>query len=177
MEILNIITGVSAVFISILLSIALIFLMFKFNLFITRKVDEEKLLLQGNRSVAIVLGSVLISQAILLRHAVYPIMTVLRNSLVNKISGISILSLILYCILFFAIIGILSFFGVAFSSWMFSRISGKIDELKEIEKDNIAVAIFMGAVILAITLIIEHGIADLAKSIIPTVQSGIISIN
>ena len=60
-------------------AILLVFLTYRINTLLTSKLDEEKYLLSGNRSIAISLGSVVLSQAILLRHAVFPTMVVLRD--------------------------------------------------------------------------------------------------
>lgn len=174
---MQVLTGVIAVLISAFLGILLVFGIYRIDLFITRKINEEQELLKGNKSVAIVLGSVLISQAILLRHAIAPIMMVIRNFFINKATNDSVFWVILYSIIFILIIMAISILVVIFSTWLFAKMNHRINEKKEVLNDNLAVAIFMAFIIIAITLINDKGIEDLALSIIPVHESGIITIN
>jgi hypothetical protein len=79
MDTLTVIAGLVAYSVSLLVSITLIFLTYRLNTIITSKIDEEKYLLSGHRSIAIALGSTILSQAILLRHVVFPTMTIVRD--------------------------------------------------------------------------------------------------
>lgn len=173
---LNTITGIFAVLLSGILSIILMFIIYKADLIITRKIDEEKYLLEGKISVSIMLGSVLMSQAILVRHAIHPVMTVIRTAIINRLSGITILSTIVHSVLFVVIMSVLSILLVGIIMWLFSRMNKRINEQEEILKDNIAVAIFLAFVVISVTIIIDQGMADLAQSMIPVVQRGVIRI-
>jgi len=50
---------------------------------------------------------------------------------------------------------------------MFDRLTEGIDEMKEIQKGNVAVAILLGAIILSIASVVEGGVYSLTQSIIP----------
>ena len=50
---------------------------------------------------------------------------------------------------------------------MFDKLTEGIDELKEIQKGNAAVAILLGAIILSIASVVEGGVYGLTQSIIP----------
>jgi hypothetical protein len=52
--------------------------------------------------------------------------------------------------------------------------TGDLPEHEEILRDNVAVAIFYGFVLLAITIILNEGIEDLARSLIPYGRSGVV---
>jgi uncharacterized membrane protein YjfL (UPF0719 family) len=49
-----------------------------------------------------------------------------------------------------------------------------LSEVEEVRKDNVAVAIFFAAVLLAITALLNEGLEDLSRSLIPHASSGII---
>jgi len=51
--------------------------------------------------------------------------------------------------------------------WMFDKLTDGIDEMKEIKKGNVAVAILLGAIILSIASVVEGGVQGLTQSIIP----------
>ncbi len=52
--------------------------------------------------------------------------------------------------------------------------TGELPEQEEILRDNLAVAIFYAFVLIAITVILNEGIEDLARSIIPYGRSGVV---
>ena len=171
---MSVAAGLLAYAVSLLASVLLVFLTYRLNTLLTSKIDEERYLLSGNRSIAISLGSVILSQAILLRHAVFPTMVVLRDLFTSRADFDATLWVLAHCVLFFVIIGTLSFGSVAVATWLFSRMTRKIPEREEIQKDNVAIAIFFAFVVLAITLIVNEGLEDLSRSIIPYQHTGVI---
>ena len=170
----SIVAGIIAYSVSLFASILLVFLTYRLNTLLTRKVDEEQHLLSGNRSMAISLGSILLSQAILLRHAVFPTMVVVRDLFLRPVTFEAAVWVLAHCVLFFVIIGILSFGSVAVAGWLFTRMTGKIAEKEEIRKDNVAVALFFAFAVLGITLIVNEGLEDLSRSLIPYERTGVI---
>ena len=71
--------GMVAYGVAVVTAALLVFVVYRANAFITREVDEEGLLRGGHRSIAISLGAILLSQAVLLRHAVQPVMVMVRE--------------------------------------------------------------------------------------------------
>jgi uncharacterized membrane protein YjfL (UPF0719 family) len=171
-----IIAGLIAYIVSVLAAVLLVFFTYRLNNIVTSKVDEERFLIQGNRSIAISLGAVVLSQAILMRHAVFPAMAVIRDLFVAPPSLAAASWVVAQCIVFFVIVSILSFGSVYAASWMFTRMTRNVPEHEEIQKDNVAVGIFYAFVILAITLIVNEGLEDLSRSLIPYNKSGMIQI-
>jgi len=50
---------------------------------------------------------------------------------------------------------------------MFDKLTDGIDEMKELQKGNVAVAILLGAIIISIASVVEGGVYGLTQSIIP----------
>lgn len=176
METRSIVAGFVAFGFSVLASAVLVFVTYRLNSLVTSRIDHERYLLSGHRSVAISLGSVVLAQAILLRHAVFPTMVVIRELFLRPFSAAGTAQALGYTLLFFVIIGVLSFGSVALAAWLFTRMTGALPEQEEILKDNVAVAIFFAFVVLGIALIVNEGLADLARSIIPFGESGVLRI-
>jgi uncharacterized membrane protein YjfL (UPF0719 family) len=168
--------GLAAYAVAILLSTLLVFLVYRLNTWVTTRVEEERLLLSGHRSVAIALGAVLLSQAWLLRHAVFPIMVMVRDLMLQPASLGRTLFVIGQSLLILVTLGVLSFASVAVAAWLFARLTGKLREHEEIMKDNVAVAIFFAFALFAITAILNEGVEDLSRSLIPYGRSGILHI-
>jgi uncharacterized membrane protein YjfL (UPF0719 family) len=103
-------------------------------------------------------------------------MAVLRDLFVKPVSPGATVWVLGHCLLFFVIIGILSFGSVAIAAWLFSRMTRSIPEHEEILKDNLAVAILFAFVLLGITAIVNEGLEDLSRSIIPYAETGVIRV-
>jgi uncharacterized membrane protein YjfL (UPF0719 family) len=176
MEVRSIVAGFVAFAFSVLASVLLVFVTYRLNTLLTSKIDLERHLRGGHRSLAISLGSVVLAQAILLRHAVFPTMVVIRELFLKPWSAPAAAAALGHALLFFAIIGVLSFASVALAAWLFTLMTGALAEREEILKDNVAVALFFAFVVVGIALIVNEGLADLARSIIPFSHSGVLRI-
>lgn len=170
----SVFAGVVAYGVAILAAVLTVFVTFRLNVKLTAWLHDEEMLLAGHRSAAVAMGATLLSQAILMRHAVFPSMAVVRDLLLGRISLSALFWVVGQCALFFLVIAGLAFVSVALVSWLFTKLTGKIEEREEIRKDNLAVAIFYAFALLAITAILNEGIEDLSRSIIPYGRTGVI---
>jgi len=169
-----VVAGLLAYAVAILLSTLLVFLVYRLNTWVTTRIEEERLLLQGHRSIAIALGAMLLSQAWLLRHAVFPIMVMVRGLILQPPSLGRTLVVVGQSLLILVVLGLLSFASVALAAWLFTKLTGALREHEEILKDNVAVAIFFAFALLAITAILNEGVEDLSRSLIPYGRTGIL---
>src|SRR5512137_1394785 len=103
-------------------------------------------------------------------------MAVVRNVVVRPLPLVSAAWAVGYALLFFAIVGVLSFASVVLAAWLFSKMTRTLPEREEILKDNLAVAILFAFVVVAITLVVNEGVVDLSRSIIPYPESGLVQI-
>ena len=174
MDVSSLAAGVVAYAVSVLAAVLLVFVTYRLNTLLTSRIDEERLLLSGNRSVAIGLGAILLSQAILMRHAVFPTMVVIRDLFLKPVSWSAAAWALGHCLAFFLIVGVLAFGSVAIAAWLFTKMTGPLPEREQILKDNVAVAILFAFVIVGVTLIVSEGLEDLSRSLIPQSGSGIL---
>ncbi len=177
MDVSSILAGLIAFAVSVLAAVLLVFVTYRLNTLVTRKLDEEQLLLSGSHSVAVALGAIVLAQALLLRHAVFPTMVMVRDLFVRPAGWAHVLLVLGQCLLFFLVVGIFSFGSVAIATWLFSRMTRAIPEREEILKGNLSLAIFFAFVVLGIALVINEGIGDLARSLIPEMRNGILRID
>jgi uncharacterized membrane protein YjfL (UPF0719 family) len=161
-----VVAGLVAYGVALLASTFLVFLTYRINLLVTRR-QEEQMLLQGHRSIAISMGAILLSQAVLLRHAVFPIMAVVRDLFLQPAGVGRTLMVVAQCAIFFVIIALLSVGSVWAAVFLFTRLTGSIPEQEEIRKDNVAIALFFAFTVIAVTLIVNEGMEDLSRSLIP----------
>lgn len=173
---LNLWAGLTAFLVAMVLGAGpLVYLAFRFNIGLTRNEDEEAMLRKGNRAVGIHLGAMLVCQAILIRHAVPAAMEAIRTLFVYKVPGSEAWALLFRSFLFGVVIVGFSFFSVRLAGGLFMRLTRRIQERQEIfEKDNVAVALFYALVLLAITIVLNEGMEDLARSFVPLVRTGLL---
>jgi len=128
---------------------------------LTRNINEWKEIKKGNIAIGILLASVLISVAIILEYTT-------SSSILLLGVGLSISSL-LFRILIIAIsmfIGIaIAIFSIYTSFRIIDKLTVDIDELAELKKGNVAVALVMGAIIIAISFMIRTSVSGIIASL------------
>jgi len=169
----QIIFGVIEFLVSILISFILIFGTYKLFLALTPKFDEEKQLRKKNTSVGIILGSVLLGQAIVVKQAIYPVMAVIQIFILGEEKSIlGFLKMLGFSGGYVVLAGLLALICILFSLWLFSKLTPKIDQYEEIKENNVAVALFMGLMIIGICLLVSAGVSGLTRSLIPFPRVG-----
>ncbi len=120
----------------------------------TPKLDEWAQLRQGNAAVGIVMAAVIAGVAIILRPA-------LRIAPLQLDAGVTldVAWRLLAQVLQLAVGLVLALAAIAFALWLFTRLTGELDEWAEIGKGNIGVAMLLTGVILA-TALLSGGALD-----------------
>lgn len=114
----------------------------------TRNIDEWTELRKGNVAVGIVLGALIFGVAIILHPALAPVSIGLDVGPANDVAYRLLIQLLQILVgLFLAVV------SIGLSLWIFTRLTGAIDEWAEIGRGNTAIAIMLAGVILATSLI------------------------
>ena len=177
MDALSLTAGLVAYLASVLLGVVLVFGTYRLSAWLTPSLDVQRLVQAGNRSVALALGAVILSQALLLRHAVFPTMVVIRGAMLQPFSWTDAFLALGQCAIFIVVTALLAVATVAIAAWLFTRMTRGLDEHDEIRKDNIAVAIFFAFVVLAITLLVNEGLEELSRALVPVGRSGFLRLS
>lgn len=169
----QIIFGLLEFLVSILISFILIFGSYRIIIVLTRRIDEERQLKKKNVSVGIVLGSIFIGEALVVKQALYPVMAVTQLYVLGQARDPgSFLQLILYSFGYVILAGILAILCILFGFWLFNRLTPRIDTYMEIEDNNLAVAILMALFIVGICLLMSTGVSGLVRALIPFPEIG-----
>lgn len=169
----QIIFGLLEFLVSILISFILIFGSYRIIIVLTRRIDEERQLKKKNVSVGIVLGSIFIGEALVVKQALYPVMAVIQLYVLGQARDPgSFLQLILYSFGYVILAGILAILCILFGFWLFNRLTPRIDTYMEIEDNNLAVAILMALFIVGICLLMSTGVSGLVRALIPFPEIG-----
>ena len=118
----------------------------------TRHLDDWGEVRRGNTGMGVVMGAIIIGIAIILKPAVdLPLTIEIANPLIVLLGELVGIAAGL----------ILAISAIVFSAGMFDRLVGDIDELSELQRGNLAVAVIMAAVILAVSLLISGAVASI----------------
>ena len=164
----QIIFGFIEFLIAIFISFILIFGTYRLLLILTPRFDEERQLKKKNLSVGIILGSILLGQALIVKQAIYPVMAVIQFFILDKNKSVgSVLKMLGLCAGDVVLAGFLAVVCILFSFWLFNKLTPRIDQYEEIKDNNTAIALFMGFLIIGICLLISAGVSGLTKALIP----------
>ena len=62
---------------------------------------------------------------------------------------------------------VLAMGSVYLGLWMFDKLTEGTDEMKELKKGNVAIAILLGAIIFSIANIVEGGVSNITQTLVP----------
>lgn len=120
----------------------------------TRHLDDWGEVRRGNVGMGIVMGSIIVGIALILKPAVdLPLTSEMTNPLLILVGELAGIVLGLF----------LAMSAIVFSLGVFDRLVGDIDELSELQRGNTAVAVIMAAVVLAVSYLISGAVASIIR--------------
>ena len=128
----------------------------------TPGLDEWAELRRGNPAVGVVMGAVIMGVAIILRPALQVVTLQLDAGATLEVMGRLGAQALLV-----AVGLVLSLAIIAFSLWLFTRLTGELDEWAEIAKGKIGVAVMLAGVILATALLSGSALDSVLKLLFP----------
>jgi putative membrane protein len=169
----QIIFGLVEFLISILISFILVFGSYRVILVLSRHFDDEQQLKKRNMSVGIVLGSILLGEALVVKQALYPVMAVIQLFVLGRErSPGGFIMVLLYSLGYVLLAGLLAIVCILFSFWLFNRLTPRLDHYEEIKNNNMAVALFMALFIVGICVLISAGVSGFVRALIPFPEIG-----
>ncbi len=156
----NAIVGIIQLVIAIILAVVALYIGFNVLGKITKGIEEEKEIARGNAAVGILVASVFIAIAIVVQSGVAGVSIGISRALAGDLIALvaSIIQLILGIIL--AIVAI--YLGLN----ILDKLTKGIDEFEELKKGNVAVALEMAGVIIAVAIIIQSGVLGITAALI-----------
>jgi len=165
--------GVLEFLVTVLISFILTFMTYRFLLRLTPHFDQEKKLRQKNAAVGLVLGSILVGQAIVVRQAIYPVMAVIQLYITGTEKNLANFAKFLGLGAGYIVLGgVLAILSILMSFWLFDKLTPGIDQYYEVRENNLAIAVFMALFIIGISLLISSGVSALVRALIPFPQLG-----
>jgi uncharacterized membrane protein YjfL (UPF0719 family) len=162
----NVVVGLIQLIISIIFAVLALYIAFAVLGKISKGVNEEKELAKGNAAVGIIVASVFVAIALVVQSGVSGI-----SVGINKALSVGILSLdgllAVGTAFIQLILGIvLAVAAIYLALYILDKLTKGVDEFEEIKKGNIAVALMMGGVIIAVAVIIQSGVIGITAALV-----------
>jgi uncharacterized membrane protein YjfL (UPF0719 family) len=162
----NAIVGLLQLLISIIFSVVALYIGFAVLSKITQGIDEEKELAKGNVAVGIIVAAVFVAIALVVQSGVSGL-----SVGINKAVSVGILSidgLLAIGVAFIQLVlGIVLAVGAIYLAlYILDKLTTGVEEFEEIKKGNVAVALEMGGVIIAVAVIIQSGVIGITAALI-----------
>jgi uncharacterized membrane protein YjfL (UPF0719 family) len=162
----NVVVGLFQLLISIIFAVLALYIGFFVLSKITKVIDEEKEIAKGNAAVGIVVAAVFVAIALVVQSGVSGL-----SVGINKAISVGILSvdglLAIGTAFIQLILGIVLAVGAIYLAlYILDKLTKGIEEFEEIKKGNVAVALMMGGVIIAVAVIIQSGVLGITAALI-----------
>jgi uncharacterized membrane protein YjfL (UPF0719 family) len=163
---MNAVLGLVQLIIAILFSVIALYIGFSVLSWITKGIDEEKELAKGNIAVGILVGSVFIAIALVVQSGVSGLSVGISKALTLGIfTGDGIFAVVIAILQL--ILGIvLSIAAIYLALNILDRLTKGVEEFEELKKGNVAVALEMAGVIIAVAVIIQSGVIGITAAIL-----------
>jgi uncharacterized membrane protein YjfL (UPF0719 family) len=168
MDLILLITGIVQLFISLIIAVTLVYLASKIFRKLISGINETEELKKNNVAVAILNGSIILALILVVKKSIESAITIFGNTLRNPDTVFSdYLESGLIMIGHILLGGVIAFSAIYFALQIFIRLTEDLNELMEIKKNNIAVGILLGLIIVSMALLLQPGLDTILNSLIP----------
>ena len=163
---MNAVLGLVQLVIAILFAVIALYIGFSVLNWITRGIDEEKELAKGNVAVGILVASVFVAIALVVQSGVSGLSVGLNKALsIGILTGDGISAVVIAILQL--ILGIVLAIGAIYLALnILDRLTRGVEEFEELKKGNVAVALEMAGVIIAVAVIIQSGVIGITAAIV-----------
>ena len=165
MILVNAAVGIIQLIIAVILAVVALYIGFSIFGKITKDVDEQKELANGNVAFGIVVASIFVAIAVVVQSGVAGISVgISKASALGFTSDDGMIAISVAIIQL--ILGVLLAIGAIYLALnILDKLTKEVKEFEELKKGNVAVALEMAGVIIAVALIIQSGIVGITASL------------
>ena len=162
----NAIVGIFQLVVAIVFAVVALYIGFAVLGKITKGIDEEKELAKGNAAVGIIVAAVFVAIAIVVESGVKGLSAGISKALsVGLLTGDGMIAIGLAVLQL--ILGISLAVGAIYLALnILDKLTKGVEEFEELRKGNVAVALEMAGVIIAVAVIIQSGVLGITAALI-----------
>ncbi len=167
MAFVDLLLGVGIAFLQLIVGLALAMVSVYLGIWmfdkLTQGIEELKELKKGNVAVAILLGAIIFSIANIVEGGVYG----LTQSIIPGLAPMELAAALLIGVVNLVLGVVLAILSIYIAVSILDKITVGLDEFKELKRGNVAVAIVMAAVLLAVSFVIRGAVTAMAAALSP----------
>jgi uncharacterized membrane protein YjfL (UPF0719 family) len=133
---------------------------------INKNMDEEKELAKGNAAVGIIVAAVFVAIALVVQSGVSGLSVGINKAISVGILSVDGLLAIAVSIIQLLLGIVLAVGAIYLALYILDKLTKGVEEFEEIKKGNVAVALEMGGVIIAVAVIIQSGVIGITAALI-----------
>src|SRR5512137_533145 len=162
---LNAALGLVQLVIAIIFAVIALYIGFSVLGWITKGIDEEKELAKGNAAVGILVASVFIAIALVVQSGVSGLSVGINKAMSLGLNSDGILTIVVAIVQL--LLGIvLAIAAIYLALYILDKLTKGVEEFEELRKGNVAVALEMAGVIIAVAVIIQSGVIGITAAIV-----------
>jgi uncharacterized membrane protein YjfL (UPF0719 family) len=162
----NAAVGIIQLLISLIFAVLALYIGFAVLSKITKDIDVEKELARGNVAVGVIVAAVFVAIALVVQSGVSGLSVGINKAL--SVGILSVDGLLAICVAFIQLIlGIVLAVGAIYLALnILDKLTKGVEEFGEIKKGNIAVALEMAGMIVAVAVIIQSGVIGITAALV-----------
>jgi len=162
----NAAVGIVQLIVAIIFAVVALYIAFAVLGKVTKGIDEEKELAKGNVAVGIIVAAVFVAIALVVESGVSGLSAGISKALAYGFFSTN--GLITIGLSFFQLLaGIVLAVGAIYLALnILDKLTKGVEEFEELKKGNVAVALEMGGVIIAVAWIIQSGVIGITAALI-----------
>jgi uncharacterized membrane protein YjfL (UPF0719 family) len=170
--VIHVLLGVGELLLSVALVVLALALSYRLFGRLVLDLDGDGELKKGNLAAAIVLVAVMVCPAAIVLSTMGTMVFLARSFFLHGREDLSAAQLGLYGLCWVLLVLALSLFSMWLALRLFDRLTPGLDELDEVRKGNVAVAVLMAGVIAIVSVSMQEGISTLSRTLVPRTPLG-----
>jgi uncharacterized membrane protein YjfL (UPF0719 family) len=166
MYLVNAVIGFVQLIIAIVFAVIALYIGFSVFGKVTGTIDEQKELAKGNVAFGIVVAAIFLAIAVVVQSGVSGISVGIGKATARGLTSVDGLTAIGVAFIQLILGILLAIGGIYIALKILDKLTKGIEEFEELKKGNVAVALEMAGVIIAVALIIQSGISGITTALI-----------
>jgi uncharacterized membrane protein YjfL (UPF0719 family) len=164
-NLLTVAVGIIQLIIAVIFAVIALYIGFYVFGKVTKEVDEQKELAKGNVAFGIVVAAIFVAIGIVVQSGVAGISVGISKASVLGFASVDGLIVIIVAIIQLVLGVLLAIGAIYLALSILDKLTKEIREFEELKKGNVAVALEMAGVIIAVALIIQSGVAGITAAL------------
>ncbi len=165
MDLLTVVVGIVQLIIAVIFAVVALYIGFSVFGKVTKDVDEQKELAKGNVAFGVVVAAIFIAIGVVVQSGVAGISVGISKAAVLGFTSVDGLLVIVIAIIQL-VLGVLLAIGAIYLALnILDKFTKELKEFEELKKGNVAVALEVAGVIIAVALIIQSGVVGITAAL------------